>query len=447
MATSQSVRDRNLFWINVSTFSWNLGLGASIPVVPLLAYQFVPDLALAGFVVAIGGAARLFSGYFTGPLVDRFGRLGIMRLGVFIRMVFSFMEGLADGYLPLVIYRFFSSIGTSVYGTGVTVMMADLATRRDRGSIAGRRSSLAQMGNVLGPVVGGALWAYTGDLRTPFLFNGFTKLVCMIIFMTVVRETKGYQVEEPAAPAAAPAAAAAPVPVAAAAPAPAPKPAAEAAPEHITVRSLMSGPFFLTLYAAFTASLFQQGVQYTVLAVYVKDILQLPQADIGLVLSSINLGQLLVGFPAGTIVDRWGIRAGILPGGGIAALALGYLALTSGASVPWGLVMGLGTGLLMVTAQAYAMDIAPKGARGHFFGINQSAQSGANLVGPLVVGFVVDQVGRLTGSQQVGYNAAFAVVAFMLAGVVPMGIAWVKENVGSQPATPAPTSEQPAASS
>ena len=123
------------------------------------------------------------------------------------------------------------------------------------------------------------------------------------------------------------------------------------------------------------------------------------------------------------------------------------LAITSGASVPWGLVMGLGTGLLMVTAQAYAMDIAPKGARGHFFGINQSAQSGANLVGPLVVGFVVDQVGRLTGSQQVGYNAAFAVVAIMLAGVVPMGIAWVKENVGSKPAAPAPATEQPAASS
>ena len=121
MAFSQDVRSRNLFWINASTFSWNLGLGASIPVVPLLAYQFVPDLALAGLVVAIGGAARLFSGYLTGPLVDRFGRLGVVRTGVFIRMVFSFLEGLSGGYLELVAYRFGSSVGTSVFGTSVTV--------------------------------------------------------------------------------------------------------------------------------------------------------------------------------------------------------------------------------------------------------------------------------------------------------------------------------------
>jgi MFS family permease len=413
MAVSQDVRRRNLFWINASTFSWNLGLGASIPVVPLLAYQFVPDLALAGFVVAIGGLARLFTGYFTGPLVDRFGRLGVSRIGVFIRMVFSFMEGLSGSYVELVIYRFFSSVGTSVYGTSVTVMMADIATRRDRGSIAGGRTSLAQMGNVLGPVVGGALWAFTGDLRTPFLFNGFTKLVCMAIFLLFVKETKGYETE-PAPPAAAPAAAAAPGPA----------PTATATPAaHFSVRDMLfTGPFFLTLYAGFAAALFQQGVQYTVLAVYVQKVLELPQGDIGLILGSIGLGQLLVGFPSGRMVDRWGIRAGIIPGALLSAATLGYLAVTSAAGIPWGLVMGAGTGLMTVTAAAYAMDIAPAGARGHFFGINQSAQSFANLVGPLIVGFVTDHL---------GYNAAFGMVAFMFALTAPMGLAWVRDRAAA----------------
>lgn len=428
MAFSQDVRSRNLFWINASTFSWNLGLGASIPVVPLLALEFLKgasgaetsgsDLAMAGFVVAIGGAARLFSGYFTGPLVDRFGRLGVTRLGVLLRMIFSFMEGLSGSYWSLVVYRFFSSIGTSVYGTGVSVMMADIATRRDRGRIAGGRSSLAQFGNVLGPAVGTALWAWSGDLRTPFLFNGCTKLVCMIIFLFCVKETQGYG-SEPVTVAPKPAEEPAPVAAAAVAVGASRAAADKEEGEAELHKVLRSGPFVLTLYSAFAAAVFQQGVQYTVLAVWIKDVITLPASEIGWVLSSINLGQLLIGFPAGRLVDRYGIRAGIIPGSIIAAASLGFLSLTSAASVPWGFIMGCGTGLLMVTSQAYAMDIAPRKARGHFFGINQSAQSGANLVGPLIVGFVTDHL---------GYGAAFGAVAFMLAGVVPMALAWVKEQ-------------------
>ncbi|GEM_PF-2036943 len=424
MAFSKDLRTRNLFWINLSTFSWTLGLGASIPVVPLLAYQFLPDLALAGLVVAIGGAGRLFSGYLTGPLVDRFGRRGVSIVGITVRMIFSFMEGLSGSYLSLVFARFFSSIGTSIYGTSVSVMMADLATRRDRGSIAGGRSSLSQLGNVLGPVVGGALWAWSGDLRVPFLFNGFTKLVCLIIFVFFVKETQNFGEEEPAAsaarPATAPAAAAVaatPVPaVAAAAPAPAPV-------AHVGLKEIMlTGPFFLTLYATFAATLFQQGIQYTVLAVYVRDVLHLPGSDIGLVLSSINAGQLLVSFPAGRMVDRWGIKSGIVPGAIISSSALFFLAVTSWANIGWGFVMGCGTGLLMVTAQAYAMDLAPRGARGHFFGINQSAQSSANLFGPLLVGFIADHL---------NYNWSFAAVAMVLAAVIPMGLVWVREVAGT----------------
>ncbi len=418
MAFSQNVRTRNLFWINASTFSWNLGLGASIPVVPLLAYQFVPDLALAGLVVAIGGAARLFSGYFTGPLVDRFGRLGVVRIGVFIRMVFSFMEGLSGGYLELVTYRFFSSMGTSVYGTGVTVMMADMATSRDRGRLAGGRTSLAQLGNVFGPAVGAALWAATGDLRTPFLFNGCTKLVCMLIFLFCVKETQGYQKEDEAAAQAAAAPAPKPVPVAAQAAASVASTAATPAHEFGLRDMLLTGPFFLTMFAAFAAALFQQGVQNTVLAVFLKEVLERDKEQIGVVLTCISLGQLLIGFPVGWMVDRWGVRSGLLPGSILASATLAYLAFTADASIPWALVMGAGYGMVAVTASAYAMDIAPSHARGHFFGINQGAVSGANLAGPLILGFFIDHF---------GYGWGFGVIALLIAAVAPMSLVWVRD--------------------
>ena len=56
-------RRRTLLGINLVSFFWGLGMGASMPVIPLLSYQFVPDLALAGVVTAVGGVGALFMGY------------------------------------------------------------------------------------------------------------------------------------------------------------------------------------------------------------------------------------------------------------------------------------------------------------------------------------------------------------------------------------------------
>ena len=137
------------------SFSWSLGLWAAVPVVPILSLQLVDNIALAGLVVSIGGAGRFFVSYITGAMLDRFGRRGVGALGIFIRMVFSFLEGISPTYFALVAFRFGSGIGTSIWGTAHQTITADVSTAEDRGRISGRKQGWMHFGAIVGPVVGG----------------------------------------------------------------------------------------------------------------------------------------------------------------------------------------------------------------------------------------------------------------------------------------------------
>ena len=263
-------RTRALIGINAVAFVWSVGLGAAMPVIPLLSYKFIPDVALAGVVTAIGGVGGVFMGYLSGPLIDRFGTRRISLWGIIIRMVFSFLEGLSRSYVQLAAYRFGSSIGTAIYGTGLSVITAEVSTSRDRGSITGRRSAFAQAGNVLGPLVGAAAWTITNSIRAPFILNGCSKLLCLLIFFFMVREERELPQEEEGAAAQ--------------------QGALESewasseqstvAPGHL-LATIFSTGFFFVVYAIFVESLFRQGITNVVLPVYIRTVLERSTGRIG----------------------------------------------------------------------------------------------------------------------------------------------------------------------
>ena len=192
---------RRIIWAQYfMSFSWSLGLWAAVPVIPILSLQLNENLALAGLVVSIGGAGRFIVSYITGPMLDRFGRRGVGGIGVFIRMVFSFLEGLSPTYLSLLAFRFGSGIGTSIWGTAQQTITADIATPEDRGRISGRKQGFAQLGGIIGPVVGGAAWAITGDIRVPFFINGFSKMACLLVMIFIMLETRQLSARAESAP-------------------------------------------------------------------------------------------------------------------------------------------------------------------------------------------------------------------------------------------------------
>ena len=408
-------RTRFIVGINIISFSWSIGLGASIPLIPLFSYQFVPNLALAGVVTAIGGVGSMFASYISGPMIDRWGRQGVTAFGIAMRMVFSFAEGLPRNYQELAFYRFMSAIGTSIYGTGSQVMLADISTRQNRGSVLGGRQVFMNVGMAIGPALGGWLWGITGSIRYPFFFNGFSKLVCLITFFTLMGETKDFD-------------------------RPAPSANAEGSQPRIKLsrsallKAVFVTGFFYCIYQAFATTLFRQGITNVILPVYTKEILDLSQTEVGALISAISVGNLIISYPAGYISDRFGVRISILPGLVLSVATLVLFAVSGGASIPLAMAMGMGTGLTEVGSRAFAVDIAPRETRGQFFGIQLAVGNFAQLLGPLAIGTVTDQL---------GFGFPFFFLAGIYAVMIPLCLISVRDAPRETPQPQAGEAQTP----
>ena len=430
-ASQQASRTRALIALNLAALLWSIGLGAAVPVIPLLSHRFIPSAFAAAVVTSIGGLGRLLISYFAGDLMDRFGKRKISLVGIFIRMVFSFLEGFSRSYLQLVLFRFGSGVGTAVWGTGLTSMTADIAKRGDRGRLSGLRTTLADLGHVLGPFLGGWAWGATGSIRVPFFINGFSKFGVFLTILFLMRESVQLP-DDPPAPAGTPT------------PPGAPPPAQEkrtdaprgAGRSELAVAVISVG-FLFIIYTLFIESLFREGITNVVMPLYAKLELGLSQTNTGLIISAIRFGGMVSALAAGFIADRWGIRAALIPAALVSTASMIFLALNAGATVtlvagvPLNLVLtafsaGVGTGVVNVATQAYSIDLSPRGARGRFFGLSMATRHFATLVGPLLIGGLAD----------FSYSYTFVLLAVLFATIAPAGLLIIKDR---------PRARQPAA--
>ena len=407
---TRGVSRRRVVWsLNLVAFSWSVGLGAAVPVIPLLAIQLQDNIALAGLVITMGGAGRLTVSYATGYMLDKFGRRRVALVGVTIRMIFSFAEGLSPTYLALVGSRFMSGVGTAIWGTGLATITADISTRADRGSITGGRQGWMHLGHVIGPVLGAAVWGATGDIRMPFFINGVSKLICLLVFIFLMVETRSLSEadESEAKPAAKPEST-----------------VGEAGPKLGRVAvwgAIFASGFFLVLVGLFAAGLFRAAVADTLVPVFVRNELGLSQSTLGLVLSATGVGGLIAAPIGGRMTDRWNVAWVMLPGA--ALMALGMLAFTlepsSVVMISLGVLLGAGSTLVHVGTNVFAIDISPVGARGRFFGQTQAAMHAAALGGPIVVGGLADWA---------GFGSAFVLLAVFFAALAPVGMVMARHQ-------------------
>ncbi len=402
---------RRIIWAQYfMSFSWSLGLWAAVPVIPILSLQLNENLALAGLVVSIGGAGRFIVSYITGPLLDRFGRRGVGGIGVFIRMVFSFLEGLSPTYLSLLAFRFGSGIGTSIWGTAQQTITADIATSQDRGRISGRKQGFAQLGGIIGPVVGGVAWAVTGDIRVPFFINGFSKMACLLVMIFIMLETRQLSAREASAPA----------PRASIDRPPRPSLIARLGGTPAAFAALAASGFLYVLIGTFAVHLMRSTVQDLVLPVYVEEVLGLAESQLGVVIAAMGVGGLLASFGGGWATDRWGVHAVVAPG---ALLAAAGLALTAQGPGLLGMALlaaalGAAASLVMIGTQAFSIDVSPRGARGRFFGQTQAAGHFATFVGPFAIGGIADLFGLTAAIYAIGGVFLFVAPVGVLMGVV-----------------------------
>jgi MFS family permease len=215
-----------------------------------------------------------------------------------------------------------------------------------------------------------------------------------------------------------------------------PAPAASARRERgesglATVRRVLRTPGFAMVLATNFAYLWIIVSVFDTLLPLYADSLGMSTIGIGVVFAVSLAVEFTVLYPAGSLSDRHGRRAVLIPA--FAALGLATVAVGWAGSPLWlGVAMavfGIASGFAGVPPGAMLADVMPRDASGTAVGVFRFAGDLGFTLGPLVAGF---------GAAHLGFEAAFALAAIPCAVALAVVVRG-QETLGSRTAAQEPT--------
>ncbi|MEK1854379.1 MAG: MFS transporter [Phyllobacterium sp.] len=357
---------QNLIVCLLGSFTTIVAMTLILPFLPLYVEQLgVKEHAAIVQWSGVAYGATFFTAALVAPLwgrlADLYGRkLMLIRASLGMAVAMSLI-GMATDVWQLVFLRLLTGL-LGGYASGSTVLVATQTPKAKTGWALGTLSSGIMAGNLVGPLVGGALPPLIGIRQTFWLAGG-------VIFITFLA-TSFFIKEEWRAP-----------------------------KKHAT-RQEGAGwmaiadkrPIIVMLLAGMFLMLANMSIE-PIITVYVAQLVSDPsQVTLvaGIVMSAAALGSILSASRLGKLADRIGHWNVI-----VAALAVSALLLIPQAFVTegWQLIvlrflMGLSLGGLLPCITAVIRHNVPDGIAGNILGYATSSQYIGQVVGPLAGGFV-----------------------------------------------------------
>lgn len=372
------------------------GYGMLGPAIPLYAQQLDVPLGLIGLLVAVQGVGAMATDVPAALVAARLGGRRAMALG----MVASLSGGLAlassaspaqlFAAIPLI------GIGTAAWATSRLSYVADVAPVAQRGRALAVVGGSSRIGLTLGPIAGGLLGEAFG---LPAVFLGAAALSAAAL--VCVWTSRG--------------------------------PQSSPAPQHDDRaharlrRTLVEHRRDFATAGSVALSLAMLRSARRVLVPLWGAAIGLDLAQIGFVIGLASAVDMLLFYPVGAVMDRWGRKWTIVPclATLTASLACTPLA-TSFAPFLWvSLLGGFGNGLGSGAIMTMGADLAPRARAGEFLGVWRLIGDSGGVLAPAVVGGVAQ---LLTLGASFLATAAFGVAgALLMAWVVPEGLSHAEE--------------------
>ena len=361
---------RNLFVSLIGSFTIIVAMTLLLPFLPL----YVEELGVTGHAAivqwsGIAYGATFFAAALVAPLWgrlgDRYGRKVMLVRASFGMAVAMSLTGMAQNIWQLVLLRVLIGFAGG-YSSGSTILVAMQTPKNRSGWALGTLAAGIMAGNLVGPLVGGALPPLIG-IRNTFLLAGGVIFVSFLATTLLIKED------------------------------PRRTDKASAAPRTKERQSAWSripdkGPVVAMLFTGMLLMFATMSIE-PIITVYVGQLIE-DQSRVtlisGVVMSAAALGSILSASRLGKLADRighWNIITG--------ALAVSALLLIPQAFVTssWQLVvlrflMGLALGGLLPCITAVIRHNVPDGVGGNVLGLSISAQYAGQVVGPLAGGFV-----------------------------------------------------------
>jgi MFS transporter, DHA1 family, multidrug resistance protein len=382
-------RYRILVWMCVLIAVNQLGFGSIVPVTPLYAASFGVSTSAIGLTIAVYGLARFLLAVPAGRLSDRLGRRGTLALGGGVTVAGNILCAIAPSYELFLAARFVAGAGAALTLTAAQIVLADISAPSERGRIMGIYSGVFAFAVGVGPYPGGLLAERFG-LNAPFVAYAALGSVVAVVAWLRVPETRAARLSSAASVIAPPSFA-----------------------QQIRLLTASTG-FLLVSFIGFAAAVARTGAVFNVVPIMVKQRLDLAPDQIGLGLSLVSLGALVLAYPSGMLVDYFGRKAVIVPATLISGLAAALFALTP--SFGWYLfacgVWGFALGIASDAPGAYAADSAPPGMNAAVMSTYRMLSDAGYVLGPLALGVIADVWSAQTALAVAGSMLVISAVLF-----------------------------------
>ncbi|HEY4191320.1 MAG TPA: MFS transporter [Mesorhizobium sp.] len=360
---------RNLFVSLAGSFTIIVAMTLLLPFLPL----YVEELGVKGHAAivqwsGIAYGATFFAAALVAPLWgrlgDRYGRKAMLVRASFGMAVAMSLTGMAQNIWQLVLLRVLIGFAGG-YSSGSTILVA-MQTPKDRSGWAlGTLAAGIMAGNLVGPLVGGALPPLIG-IRNTFLLAGAVIFVSFLATTFLIKE-------DPRRAGAASGVAGKKQPG-----------GWSSIPDK--------GPVAAMLFTGMLLMFATMSIE-PIITVYVAQLIE-DQSRVtlisGVVMSAAALGSILSASRLGKLADRvghWNVITGALAASALLLIPQAFV--TQG----WQLValrflMGLALGGLLPCITAVIRHNVPDGVGGNVLGLSISAQYVGQVAGPLLGGFV-----------------------------------------------------------
>jgi len=367
-------------------FSFSLSM--LIPVMPLYVASFDVSYGIIGLVLAGQGLGMLLSDVPAGILLRWFGVKQAMLMGVGCVVFFTLALFWAGSVPEAFLYRLVAGFGMALYNVSRHSYMADMVTIAGRGRAIALLGGINRIGSFAGPVIGGTAAAIYG-MRAPFLIFGATCSLVLIVVAFFVRIEK------------------------------------REIHRNIHIPESIGNPLlailktqYRVLVAAGTGQLFAQMIRAgraVIIPLYAADIIGLDIRAIGLIISIAAAIDMLLFYPAGIIMDRYGRKFAIIPSFFLQAIGMSLVPFTGSfiglmaAAALVGFGNGLGSGVMMTLGA----DLSPRDLRGEFLGVWRFIGDSGFTGAPLVIGGIADIVGLQLACWTMAGAGLTAVIIFL----------------------------------
>lgn len=348
-----------LTWV---AFIVAVGFGLIIPAIPVFSRSFGVNNAQVGFVISAFGIVRFVTGPLSGRLVERYGERIILSTGMFITATSSAVAALASTYSELLIYRSIGGLGSTMF----TVSASSLLFRTVPPHQHGRAQSIYQggflLGGIAGPAFGGALIAFS--YRAPFYMYALALFIAGVVSAVMLSQSRLGE-----------------------------RKVVEHEESTSFREAIMMQPYVTALMCSFGAGWAIFGTRNSITPLFVTEGLSesATWAGIGFTVSAIAQASVLL--VAGRHADRAGRRSALLIGVILGILGLIVIGIANSIAVflVGMAIAGFGGAFFGAPSAALVADIV-RGKAGKVVAGYQMSSDLGFILGPLIAGFLVDQV-------------------------------------------------------